>query len=132
MQIQKASELSGLSVKTIRYYEDVGLVPEPGRTENGYRDYTDKDVRFLIFVHRARDLGFTMEECETLISLYLDRDRKSAEVKSLAEGKIVEVDRKLRELQTIRKTLQHLADECHGDDHPDCPILDDLAGEGHC
>lgn len=129
MQIHQASERSGLSAKTIRYYEGVGLVPEPLRNENGYRDYTEKDVRFLGFVHRARTLGFTMEECELLMSLYLDRNRKSSEVKALASNKIDEIDQKLEQLKSIRQTLKHLIDECHGDDRPECPILDDFSGE---
>lgn len=129
MQIHQASERSGLSVKTIRYYEAVGLVPEPRRSEKGYRDYTKENVRFLGFIHRARTLGFTMEECELLMSLYLDRNRKSSEVKVLAMNKIHEVDQKLEQLKNIRQTLKHLIDECDGDDRPECPILDDFSGE---
>ncbi len=126
MNIGIAAERSGLPAKTIRYYEDVGLV-SPERGENGYRRYSDTLVHKLRFLHRARSLGFGIEECRQLLALYEDRDRASGDVKRLAETKIAEVDRKIAELQDLRGTLLHLATNCRGDERPDCPILDELA-----
>lgn len=127
MNIGDAAERSGLPAKTIRYYEDIRLL-KPARSDNGYRDYSDEDVHRLKFLQRARSLGFTVEECRQLLSLYGDRERESADVKAIAEGKLAEIDRKIAELVGMRKTLQHLVRSCHGDDRPDCPILDELAG----
>ncbi|TPW30431.1 Cu(I)-responsive transcriptional regulator [Pararhizobium mangrovi] len=127
MNIGVAAERSGLPPKTIRYYEEIALVT-PGRSENGYRAYEEADVHRLRFLHRARDLGFTIEECRQLLALYSDRARASADVKAIAETKIAEIDRKVAELHALRETLAHLATTCHGDDRPDCPILEDLAG----
>jgi Cu(I)-responsive transcriptional regulator len=128
MQIGEAARNAHLPVKTVRYYEEVGLV-KPLRTGNGYRDYGDRDVHLLKFVQRARSLGFSIDECRLLLSLYEDKRRASADVKALASEKIKQVDLKIHELQSMRKTLQRLAEHCHGDDKPDCPILDDLAGQ---
>ena len=128
MNIGKAAELSGLPSKTIRYYEEIGLL-NPTRAENGYRDYAQADVHKLRFLQRSRGLGFSIEECRTLLSLYEDTGRASADVKAIAERRIGDIDRKLDELQSLRKTLVHLAGNCHGDNRPDCPILDSLAGE---
>jgi len=127
MNIGDASERTGLPAKTIRYYEDIQLV-KPARHGNGYRDYSEQDVHRLRFLQRARGLGFSVEECRQLLSLYGDQTRESADVKALAESKLVEVDRKIKELMGLRKTLQHLVHSCHGDERPDCPILDELAG----
>ncbi len=127
MNIGDASERTGLPAKTIRYYEDIQLV-KPARHGNGYRDYSEADVHRLRFLQRARGLGFSVEECRQLLSLYGDQTRESADVKALAESKLVEVDRKIKELMGLRKTLQHLVHSCHGDERPDCPILDELAG----
>ncbi|MFZ1813949.1 MAG: Cu(I)-responsive transcriptional regulator [Rhizobiaceae bacterium] len=127
MNIGDASERSGLPVKTIRYYEDIGLL-KPGRAENGYRDYSIKDIHELCFLQRARGLGFSVEECRHLLSLYYDKDRESAEVKAMAEAKLVEIDRKMAELAGLRTMLRHLVHNCHGDARPECPILDGLAG----
>ncbi len=129
MNIGEASERSGLPAKTIRYYEDISLVA-PDRAENGYRDYSSSDVHRLRFLHRARNLGFSIDECRLLLSLYTDRNRASADVKAVAEQKLSEIDAKIRELQSLKNALQPLVDCCHGDDRPDCPILDDLAGQG--
>ncbi|MEQ8967089.1 MAG: Cu(I)-responsive transcriptional regulator [Azospirillaceae bacterium] len=126
MNIGEASARSGLPTKTIRYYEEIGLV-RPGRLANGYRSYDEAQVRMLQFVHRARDLGFSIEECRSLLSLYLDRGRSSADVKAMALAKLAEIDRRIDRLQAMRRTLTHLAETCHGDERPDCPILDDLA-----
>ncbi|MEX3007254.1 Cu(I)-responsive transcriptional regulator [Hoeflea sp. TYP-13] len=127
MNIGQAAEHSKLPAKTIRYYEDIQLVT-PGRSPNGYRKYSDKDIHRLRFVQRARSLGFTIEECRLLLSLYQDKDRASSDVKAMALDKIGEIDRKITELQSLRQMLSSLAEKCHGDDKPDCPIIDDLAG----
>lgn len=129
MNIGSAAEQSNLPPKTIRYYEDIGLV-RPLRSENGYRDYSEADVHRLRFLQRSRSLGFTIDECRLLLSLYEDQHRASADVKAIALAKIDEVDRKLTELQSLRATLTDLVSCCHGDDRPDCPIMNDLAGEG--
>lgn len=128
MNIGTASELSHLPVKTIRYYEEIGLI-EPTRSGNGYRDFSEVDVQRLKFLQRARGLGFSIEECRDLLSLYEDRNRASADVKALTRAKIQEVDRKINELKSLKRVLETLAEACHGDDRPDCPIIDDLAGK---
>jgi MerR family copper efflux transcriptional regulator len=129
MNIGGASEATGLPAKTVRYYEDIGLI-KPARAANGYRDYDDKDVHRLAFIQRSRSLGFTIEECRSLLSLYEDKKRASSDVKALALDKIREIDRKLGELKSLRATLKTLAEHCHGDDRPDCPIIDEIAGGG--
>lgn len=127
MNISSAAKASGLPAKTIRYYEDIDLI-RPARADNGYRTYGDQDVHQLRFLQRARGLGFTVEQCRALLSLYRDEHRASCDVKALALDKIGEIDRKITELRGLRKTLAQLADTCHGDDRPDCPIINDLAG----
>lgn len=127
MNIGEAATRSGLPAKTIRYYEDIGLISAPSRRPSGYRDYAARDVHVLRFLHRARDLGFSVEECRQLLALYNDRERASADVKKLAEERIAAIDEKIRQLGALRATLSDLARRCHGDDRPDCPILDDLA-----
>ena len=127
MNIGDASERSGLPAKTIRYYEDIRLL-KPARGGNGYRDYSNEDVHRLRFLQRSRSLGFSVEECRQLLSLYGDKARESGDVKAIAEAKLAEIDRKITELQGLRKTLQHLVHHCHGDTRPDCPIIDELAG----
>ncbi|MBL4785906.1 MAG: Cu(I)-responsive transcriptional regulator [Cohaesibacteraceae bacterium] len=126
MNIGAAAELTSLPAKTIRYYEEIDLI-NPARGDNGYRHYNEQDVNLLRFVQRARSLGFSIEQCRNLLSLYSDKDRASADVKKLAEHKISEIDQKIEELQSLRTTLKNLADQCHGDHRPDCPILDGLA-----
>lgn len=126
MNIKSAAGHSGLPPKTIRYYEEIGLL-RPDRAENGYRDYSDVDIHKLRFLQRSRSLGFTIEECRQLLALYEDKKRASADVKAIALSKIDEVDRKIAELEELKRTLSHLADHCHGDRRPECPILDDLA-----
>ena len=128
MNIGAASARSGLPEKTIRYYEEIGLIV-PARRDNGYREYGERDLHVLRFLHRARSLGFSIDDCRSLLSLYHDRERASADVKRLAERRLAEIDGKIRELQSIKRTLSHLAHNCQGDERPDCPILDDLAGE---
>ncbi|MRG74130.1 Cu(I)-responsive transcriptional regulator [Alphaproteobacteria bacterium HT1-32] len=127
MNIGTVSEKSGLPAKTIRYYEDIGLIT-PGRDLNGYRQFSDPDIHKLAFLARARSLGFTIEDCRALIALYADRERASADVKDLAQQHLTEIDRKITELESMRSTLRDLVKRCHGDDRPDCPILNDLAG----
>lgn len=127
MNIGTAALKSGLPPKTIRYYEEIGLI-RADRRLNGYRDYSDKDVRRLHFVHRARDLGFSVEECRQLLSLYDDESRESSEVKALAELKLREIENRIAELTSLKNSLHHLVRNCHGDDRPDCPIIEGLAG----
>jgi Cu(I)-responsive transcriptional regulator len=127
MNIGNASGKSGLPAKTIRYYEDIGLL-KPERSENGYRDYSMSDVHKLRFLQRARGLGFSVEECRQLLALYEDKSRASADVKSIARSKLQEVERKIIELRELQQTLQHLVAHCHGDQRPDCPILESISG----
>jgi Cu(I)-responsive transcriptional regulator len=129
MNISQAAEQSGLPPKTIRYYEDIGLVEPAQRQNNGYRDYGSRDVHMLRFLHRARDLGFTVADCRALLSLYTDQQRYSADVKAIALKRIDDIDRKIAELGDMRTVLATLAEKCHGDERPDCPILDDFASE---
>ena len=126
MNISATAERTGLPAKTIRYYEEIGLV-EPTRGANGYRQYDEEQVHRLAFVQRARSLGFGIEECRELLSLYDDKGRASSDVKRIAEEKMAEIEKRIAELSAMRSTLAHLARHCHGDDRPDCPILDDLA-----
>ena len=128
MNIGGAAAESGLPVKTVRYYADIGLVA-PTRDANGYRRYGEHDVHKLRFLARARRLGFPIPDCRTLLSLYEERQRSSAEVKAIAEAHLDDIERRIAELEGLRATLRHLVDACHGDDRPECPILDDLAGE---
>ena len=128
MNIGEAAALSGLQPKTIRYYEDIGLVTAD-RRPNGYRDYGKTHVHKLRFVQRARGLGFAIEDCRSLLSLYEDQNRASADVKGLAEERLADIDRKIAELKTMRAALAGLVSACHGDDRPACPILEDLAGK---
>ncbi len=130
MNIGEAAHRSELSAKTIRYYESIGLIDAAPRTEGGYRSYGATDVAFLRFIRRARGLGFGVGDVANLLALYRDTKRASADVKALALDHITRIVRKIAELESIRDTLQHLADKCHGDDRPECPILDDLAAEG--
>ena len=127
MNIGTAARQSGLPPKTIRYYEDIGLLTAD-RAANGYRDYSNEDVHRLRFIQRSRSLGFSVEECRQLLSLYTDRDRASADVKAIATEKLCEIDRKIAELTGLREMLGHLVENCHGDARPDCPIIDGLSG----
>ena len=128
MNIGQAAERSGVPSKTIRYYEDIGLISRPVRAENGYRDFSEADVHMLRFIARARGLGFSVREVGELLALYHDRSRASSAVKAVAEQAINRIDTKIGELVSMRSTLSDLAERCHGDQRPDCPILDDLAG----
>ncbi len=127
MNIGEVALRSGLPPKTIRYYEEIGLVT-PERSGNGYRAFRDSDLHKLAFLGRARALGFSIEDCRTLLGLYEDEARESAQVKAVAEEHLAAIDDKIAQLQAMRGTLSHLVASCHGDDRPDCPILSDLAG----
>ena len=127
VNIGEIAKRTGLPAKTIRYYEDIELV-KPGRTANGYRIYGESDLHRLAFIQRARSFDFSIEECRLLLSLYENDARSSSDVKAIALSKISQIDRKLTELKSLKKTLRALADNCHGDDKPSCPIIDDLAG----
>lgn len=127
MNIGDVAAASGLAAKTIRYYEDIGLVVPP-RAENGYRVYRDRDAHMLRFIARARSLGFSIEDCRALLSLYEDSGRASADVKRLARAHLAEIEAKIARLRDMRGALSHLVGACHGDARPDCPILEELAG----
>ena len=129
MNIGDAAKASGVSAKMIRYYEETGLIPQAGRSASGYRTYTTTEVQMLRFVRRARDLGFTVERIAELLALWRDRSRQSADVKQLALSQIEGLRRKIREMEDMVATLEHLAHGCNGDHRPDCPILADLEGE---
>ncbi|WP_290653183.1 Cu(I)-responsive transcriptional regulator [Aquisalimonas sp.] len=128
MNIGEAARESGVNAKMIRYYERTGLVPVAQRSENGYRVYSEPDVHTLRFIKRARDLGFSVAQIEQLVQLWQDQDRSSAEVKRVALEHIRELQQKITELEAMKRTLEHLAEHCHGDHRPECPIIDDLAG----
>lgn len=127
MNIGEAAKASGVSAKMIRHYESVGLFPEATRTESGYRQYGDKELSTLRFIRHSRDLGFSIEQIRELLGLWQNRRRPSRQVKALATAHIQELDQKLQELQAMKATLEHLVHCCHGDDRPDCPIIDTLA-----
>jgi len=129
LTIGDAAKASGVSAKMIRHYESIGLLPAAQRTGSGYRVYTEQDLHVLRFVHRARALGFPLEQIKTLLGLWQDRGRASADVRALARGHIAELDRKIADMEAMRRTLMSLADSCHGDARSDCPILDDLAAQ---
>ena len=128
MTIGLAAKSSAVSAKMIRHYESIGLLPKAQRTEAGYRLYDETDVHTLRFIQRARSLGFPLETIRTLLALWRNRRRSSAQVKDLAERHVADLERKIAEMQAMVRTLRHLAHNCHGDERPDCPILDDLAG----
>lgn len=127
MNIGEASKASGVSTKMIRYYESIGLISSPLRTESGYRVYSDSEVHALRFISRARDLGFSVEQMGDLLALWRDRSRASADVKAIALEHIRVLDEKAKALQAMSETLRHLADNCHGDGRPDCPIIEEFA-----
>lgn len=127
LNIGQAAEVSGVSAKMIRHYEDNGLISKASRTTAGYRIYEQGDVHILRFVRRARDLGFSMSEIKTLLDLWDNRRRASSDVKRLALKHVDELDAKIAELRLMRQTLMNLAEHCHGDNRPECPILDDLS-----
>ncbi|MBA4741700.1 MAG: Cu(I)-responsive transcriptional regulator [Azoarcus sp.] len=130
MNIGKAAAASGVSAKMIRYYESVGLIPPARRTDTDYRVYSDEDVHVLRFIRRARDLGFTVDVIRDLLALWRDKSRASADVKRIAQQHIDALEVRIHALQDMAGTLRRLADCCHGDERPDCPILGDLGGDG--
>jgi Cu(I)-responsive transcriptional regulator len=125
--IGEAARASGVTAKMVRHYEAIGLLPPARRTEAGYRLYGGDDVRMLQFIHRGRALGFSLDQIADLLALWRDKQRASADVRRLALEHINELDRKIAELEAMKRTLASLADSCHGDARSDCPILDDLA-----
>ena len=127
MNIGKASKLSDLTVKATRYYANIDLVKPKQDSQTGYRNYTEKDVLKLKFIGKARSFNFSIDECRDLLSLYENENRPSKEVKKITLEKISEIDKKLYDLKTLRKELNHLANNCHGDDRPNCPILEALS-----
>lgn len=127
MKIGEAATAAGVTERMIRHYEKISLIPHAARCDSGYRDFSERDVHTLRFIGRARDLGFPLEDIRTLLALWQDRERSSADVKRLALARADELDRKARELDAMRRTLEHLAECCRGDERPDCPIIDDLA-----
>lgn len=129
MNIGNASRASGVSVKMVRHYESIGVLPKAARTEGNYRLYGPNEIHTLRFIKRARDLGFSMEDIRELVGLWRNTSRSSAAVKKIARAHIDELREKIAELQAMVKTLEHLAHHCHGDHRPECPILEDLAGE---
>lgn len=127
VNISIAAKKTGLSAKMIRYYEDIGLLLKISRTASGYRDYSESNIQSLLFIKRARDLGFSMDEIKELLMLWQDKGRASEDVKKLTEKHINELERKAMDLQEMANTLRDLAKECHGDNRPDCPIIQELA-----
>lgn len=125
--IGEASARSGVSAKMVRHYESLGLMPKVGRTDSGYRQYTANDVHTLRFIRRARDLGFSMAEIAELLKLWQNKRRASADVKRIALAHAEDLRRRIDEMEAMKRTLERLADCCHGDHRPDCPILDELA-----
>ncbi len=126
MNIGEVAERSGIPTKTIRYYEDIGFL-HPKRNDNGYRVFEDNELHKLIFIGRARSLGFNIEECRALLALYDDKERGSADVKQIAKEHVKEIERKISDLMAMRDTLTHLIEACAGDHRPDCPIIDNLS-----
>ncbi len=127
MNIGELAKGTGIAVKTIRYYESVGLLAAPSRSGGNYRIYGERDLATLRFVQRARKLGFSVKEVGDLVALWQDRQRASADVRALATAHLGEIERKLKELEAMRATLDHLIKRCHGNKRPDCPIIDELA-----
>lgn len=129
MNIGEAARRAGVTPKMIRHYESLGLLPKVHRTDAGYRVYTDSEVHTLQFIKRSRDLGFSIAQIAELLKLWQDRRRPSASVRKLAAQHVEELERKIRELESMRSTLGNLINHCHGNDRPDCPILEDLEGK---
>lgn len=126
MNIGEAARASGVSAKMVRYYEEIGLIPKARRTLSGYRTYSANDVHSLRFIKQARNLGFSIEQIEQLLALWQDRRRPSRKVKELAHAHIDELEARIREMRDMKRTLETLVKQCHGDDRPDCPILEGL------
>ena len=129
VNIGAAAKATGVSAKMIRHYESINLIPSAGRTDAGYRTYAEADLHRLRFVKRARNLGFSIKEIAALLALWGDRRRSSAKVKALTQKHIGELETRIAEMQAMKAALQHLAHQCHGDERPDCPIIEELAAE---
>ena len=127
--IGQAAEASGISRKMIRYYEETGLLPPARRSESGYRHYSDADISRLQFIRRARDMGFSLERIGQLLGLWQNEQRHSADVKALVEQYIAELDENIHQMQAMRDELHDWVDHCHGDDRPECAIIDHLKPE---
>lgn len=125
--IGEAARVSGVSAKMIRYYEEVGLLAPVVRQQNGYRAFSAGDVHDLRFIHRARTFGFPVSRIRDLLALWRNHERSSLDVKKIALQQIAELEQKIAEMEALKRTLQHLAERCHGNSRPECPILDDLA-----
>ena len=132
MNIGEAARESGVTAKMIRYYESIDLLAPKGRTDAGYRVYGAPEIHTLRFIRQARHLGFSLDDIRKLLALWQDRTRASAEVKAIALHHVADLERRIAQLSEMRDTLTHLADHCHGDTRPDCPILDGLASDGDC
>ena len=126
MNIGEASKLSAVNSKMIRRYEELGILPKAGRSDSGYRTYSEKDVHVIRFVKRARELGFSMKDIKQLVSLWRNKNRPSSLVKSIALKHVQELEEKISDITAMLGTLRNLTDNCHGDQRPDCPILDEL------
>ncbi|PHM20147.1 MAG: Cu(I)-responsive transcriptional regulator [Curvibacter sp. PD_MW3] len=129
VSISHAAELSGISAKMVRHYESLGLLPRVARTDSGYRQYSEADVHTLRFIKRSRDLGFSMAEIAELVTLWQNRRRTSASVKRIAQKHVTELAQRIEAMQAMQRSLQQLLHHCHGDERPECPILDDLASQ---
>jgi Cu(I)-responsive transcriptional regulator len=127
MNIGEAATKSGVSAKMVRHYESLGLLPKVSRTESGYRQYGEREVHTLRFIRRARDLGFSVAEISELLKLWQNRRRASGDVKRIALSHVADLDRRIAEMEAMKQTLARLASSCHGDERPDCPILDELS-----
>ena len=127
MNIGKAAKLSNLTIKAVRYYDNIGLVKPQQNSVSGYRDYSNEEIAKLKFIGKARKFDFSINECRELLSLYEDKNRTSKEVKRITLEKISQLDSKLRDLNDLKNELSFLATNCHGDDKPNCPILDELS-----
>ncbi len=132
VNIGDAARASGVSAKMVRHYESLGLLGAVARTDSGYRQYSAADIHTLRFIKRARDLGFSMAEIGNLVGLLHDQARASSEVKRVAQQHLIELENRIQAMQDMRRTLQKLVQSCQGDDRPDCPILDNLAGGPGC
>jgi MerR family copper efflux transcriptional regulator len=128
--IGEAAARSGVSAKMVRHYESLGLLPTVARTDSGYRQYGEREVHTLRFIRRGRDLGFSMAEIAELLKLYQNRRRASGDVKRIALAHVADLERRMNEMAEMKRTLEHLAHCCHGDERPDCPILDELGQRG--
>ena len=126
MNIGELAKLSQVSSKMIRRYEELGIIPKAQRNQSGYRQYSQNDVHVMKFVKRARELGFSMKDIKQLVGLWRNKSRSSAQVKNIALKHINELEKKLAQIQAMLSTLKHLAQNCHGDQRPDCPIIDEL------